>query len=75
MVTPIGRPVVCLMAVRGSALEIEDVDVLDGTPVPDAKPVVPVVGLPCGDLWVGWLEGRSEGVAVARADGRFHDGE
>jgi tRNA-Thr(GGU) m(6)t(6)A37 methyltransferase TsaA len=40
---PIGLSVVRLVAVQGCRLVIEDVDVLDGTPVLDIKPYVPSI--------------------------------
>ena len=38
---PIGLSVVALLTVDGSRLEIENVDVVDGTPLLDIKPYVP----------------------------------
>jgi tRNA-Thr(GGU) m(6)t(6)A37 methyltransferase TsaA len=69
---PIGLSVVRLVAVRGATLEIEDVDLLDGTPVLDVKPFVPTFDQPAGEVRVGWLEGRVDTAPSARADDRFH---
>jgi len=38
---PIGLSTVRVVSVSGSTLEIEDVDILDGTPLLDMKPYVP----------------------------------
>jgi tRNA (Thr-GGU) A37 N-methylase len=59
-----------LVEVRGNRLKIEDVDILDGTPLLDIKPFVPEFD--CYDSEkTGWL-GRSE-VNRDRADRRFED--
>jgi tRNA (Thr-GGU) A37 N-methylase len=54
-------------------LDIEDVDVLDGTPLLDVKPFVPTFDVPSGPIRIGWLEGRSGSAGSTPADGRFHD--
>ena len=67
---PIGLSTVRLIAVRGSTLEVEGVDMLDGTPLLDIKPYVPEFDGET-EIRVGWLErhrGRSRG---HRSDGRF----
>lgn len=65
---PIGLSVVRLVAVRGAVLEVQGVDVLDGTPLLDIKPYVPEFDA-FPDSGAGWLApGRS---AVGTADGRF----
>ncbi len=65
---PIGLSCLRLGAIRGSTLEVADLDLLDGTPVLDLKPYVPAFDAFPG-LRAGWLdEGR---VARRRADGRF----
>ncbi len=69
---PIGLSVVRLVGVRGPVLDIEDVDVLDGTPLLDVKPFVPAFDVPEGPIRIGWLEGRSGNAGSATADGRFH---
>ncbi len=40
---PLGLSLVRLVSVEGSRLHIEDVDLLDGTPVLDIKPYVPAI--------------------------------
>ena len=51
----IGLSIVRLIEVKGSTLFIEDVDILDGTPLLDLKPYVPVFDA-YPDASSGWLE-------------------
>lgn len=69
---PIGLSVVRLIAVSGTVLEIEDVDLLNGTPILDLKPYVPAFDVPTTEVRIGWLEGRDGRTSSARADDRFH---
>ena len=57
-------------AVSGSTIEIEDVDMVDGTPLLDIKPYVPAFD-ERQDVRVGWYTERLGGLAEARADDRF----
>jgi len=67
---PIGLSVVRLISIEGNVLHIENVDVLDGTPLLDIKPYVPEFDQPDVEA-VGWLE-RAKGRARAtRSDDRF----
>lgn len=68
---PIGLSVLRLVAIEGTTLTVEDVDVLDGTPVLDLKPFVPAFDLPQGEVKIGWLAERSERANGAAADRRF----
>jgi tRNA (Thr-GGU) A37 N-methylase len=56
--------------VTGGKLAIEDVDILDGTPLFDIKPYVPAFDS-YPDERSGWLEGCGEKVISTRSDGRF----
>jgi tRNA-Thr(GGU) m(6)t(6)A37 methyltransferase TsaA len=67
---PIGLSTVRLIAVSGSTIEIEDVDMVDGTPLLDIKPYVPAFD-DRDDVRVGWFTDRLDGLAQTRADGRF----
>ena len=66
----IGLSVVELAAVRGAVLEVVNVDVLDGTPLLDIKPFVPVFDAPTA-VRTGWLAAAQERAAERRSDGRF----
>jgi tRNA-Thr(GGU) m(6)t(6)A37 methyltransferase TsaA len=56
---PIGISVVRLAGRKGNILQIEGVDVLDGTPLLDIKPYVSEFDLRTATR-SGWLEGRGE---------------
>jgi tRNA-Thr(GGU) m(6)t(6)A37 methyltransferase TsaA len=56
---PIGLSVVRLLARQEKFLEIEGVDVLDGTPLLDIKPYVPDFG-PRNGTRTGWYETRNK---------------
>jgi tRNA-Thr(GGU) m(6)t(6)A37 methyltransferase TsaA len=66
----IGLSVVRLVGVNGSTITIEDVDILDGTPVLDIKPYVPAFDS-YGDAKAGWLDAVSHHTGSARSDDRF----
>jgi len=70
---PIGISVVRLLAVTGGVLEIEGVDLLDGTSVLDIKPYVPAFDSFTAER-TGWLEQAAHRVHEARADRRFDEG-
>ena len=55
---PIGLSIVRLIARHGNVLEIEGVDMLDGTPLLDIKPYVPDFDAR-ENVRVGWYETRS----------------
>ena len=67
---PIGLSVVRLLAIEGCTLLIEDVDLLDGTPLLDLKPYVPAFDVRETEH-IGWFSDRVERVHTTRADERF----
>jgi tRNA-Thr(GGU) m(6)t(6)A37 methyltransferase TsaA len=67
---PIGLSVVKLLRVEGHVLHVENVDILDGTPVLDIKPYVPDFDQHPVER-VGWLEGAKGRVRGKRSDDRF----
>lgn len=67
---PIGLSVVKLVRREGTILHIENVDVLDGTPLLDIKPHVPEF-VPSFEARVGWLENARGKVQKKRSDDRF----
>jgi tRNA-Thr(GGU) m(6)t(6)A37 methyltransferase TsaA len=68
----IGISVVKLNRIEGTTLHIENVDILDGTPLLDIKPYVPEFDVHQADR-IGWLERAAGNVKVKRADKRFKD--
>ena len=67
---PIGISIVRLVRVDGPILYIEDVDVVDGTPLLDIKPYVPEFDVRPAER-IGWFSGKAELVEQTRADERF----
>jgi tRNA (adenine37-N6)-methyltransferase len=66
----IGLSVVRLVAVRDGMVEVEDIDVLDGTPLLDIKPYVPAFDCYPGSC-CGWLESVAGNAKTVRSDDRF----
>ena len=66
----IGLSTVRLVSVEGATIEIEDVDMVDGTPLLDLKPYVPEFD-DREDVRIGWFAGRLGSLAEVRADERF----
>lgn len=52
---PIGLSVVRLVSIENDVLNIENVDILDGTPILDIKPFVPQMEFQ-QDVRIGWFE-------------------
>ena len=67
---PIGLSVVRLVRIEGRLLYVEDLDVLDGTPLLDLKPYVPVFDHR-PNARTGWLENAKGDKAAALSDERF----
>ncbi|MBP9020753.1 MAG: tRNA (N6-threonylcarbamoyladenosine(37)-N6)-methyltransferase TrmO [Syntrophobacterales bacterium] len=70
----IGISVVRLLQVDRNILKIEDVDILDGTPLLDIKPYVPAFD-EREAVRTGWLSSRAGVVAGVRSDERFKSAE
>lgn len=68
---PIGISIVKLVKIDISILHIENIDVLDMTPLLDVKPYVPEFDRPPGRIRTGWLEQGVRAVEDKKADGRF----
>ena len=67
---PIGMSVVRLVGIRNNVLSIEDIDIVDGTPLLDIKPYVP--DFDCREVEkLGWLSGTSQRAREYRSDKRF----
>jgi tRNA-Thr(GGU) m(6)t(6)A37 methyltransferase TsaA len=67
---PIGLSVVRLVRVEGCTLHVENVDILDGTPLLDIKPYVPAFDSPDAER-IGWLATRVSELRDMKADDRF----
>ncbi len=66
----IGLSVVRLIGVNGHVLDVQDVDVVDGTPLLDIKPYVPEIDVRQVER-IGWLSQRVDRLQQVRADERF----
>ena len=67
---PIGISVVRLIKVNGNLLHVQDLDIIDGTPLLDIKPYVPEFDI--FDVGkIGWLEKNKNKVQSTKADDRF----
>ena len=67
---PIGISVVRLTAIEGHVLFVQDIDVVDNTPLLDIKPYVPDFDVREVER-IGWLESKSSKFKETSADGRF----
>ena len=68
---PIGLSIVRLARVKGHLLYLENLDMLDGTPLLDIKPYVPVFDRPAGKVKTGWLEKARGRIRSTKSDARF----
>jgi len=67
---PIGISVVKLLSIKDNILEIENVDILDGTPLLDIKPYIPDFDI--HDIEEsGWIRNKSRKLKQVRSDNRF----
>ena len=71
---PIGISVVRLTGIHENVLEIENVDILDGTPLLDIKPYIPEFDAFKTDR-TGWFEKRSSSIEDVKSDSRFKSEE
>jgi len=67
---PIGLSTVRLVGIEGPTIAIEDVDMVDGTPLLDLKPYVPAFD-DRANARIGWFTERLGPLAETRADDRF----
>ena len=70
---PIGISVVRLIGIEDNILYIQDVDIVNGTPLLDIKPHVPEFDMR-EVVRVGWLEKNVHKLSASRDDGRFTKG-
>ncbi len=67
---PIGLSIVRLIKITDNILNIEDVDIIDGTPVLDIKPYVPEFDRR-ETAEIGWLRKKINKMQSTKDDGRF----
>ena len=67
---PIGISIVRLARIEDNILHIQDVDIVDGTPLLDIKPYVPEFDIRQVEK-TGWLEENVRKLSAAKDDGRF----
>jgi len=67
---PIGLSIVQLDKIEDGVLLIQNVDILDGTPLLDIKPYVPQFDAQV-NVRTGWLETAGKNVSERKADDRF----
>jgi tRNA-Thr(GGU) m(6)t(6)A37 methyltransferase TsaA len=66
----IGLSVVKLIKVENNSLHIENVDIVNGTPLLDIKPFVPDFDA-AEDIKIGWLSKSKHNLSTGKSDGRF----
>ena len=71
---PIGISVVRLMKIESCDIHIQNVDVIDGTPLLDIKPYVPAFDVHPADR-IGWIANKTERIDNTVGDGRFSGGQ
>lgn len=69
---PVGLSVVKLIEIDQFVLHIENVDIIDGTPLLDIKPYVGEMEV-VGEHRIGWLTGHEDRIRSIRSDERFKD--
>jgi tRNA-Thr(GGU) m(6)t(6)A37 methyltransferase TsaA len=67
---PIGLSVVKLLRIEGNQLHLGNVDILDGTPLLDIKPYIPIFDHP-NRIRIGWLENVKSHLRSVQSDDRF----
>jgi tRNA-Thr(GGU) m(6)t(6)A37 methyltransferase TsaA len=68
---PIGLSLARIVSVEQSGVAVEGLDLLNGSPVLDLKPFVPLFDTPTGGVRSGWFDGRAERVFARTSDKRF----
>ena len=71
---PIGLSIVSLLHIDGLRLHVQEVDIVDGTPLLDIKPWVPAFDVR-ENARVGWLADKQQGCQSVTADRRFAEDE
>jgi tRNA-Thr(GGU) m(6)t(6)A37 methyltransferase TsaA len=67
---PVGLSIVRLLSVHENVIEIENPDLLDGTPLLDIKPYIEIFDHP-QDVISGWMTASKKELSMKKADDRF----
>jgi len=67
---PVGSSIVRLEKVEGNLLYINEIDILDGTPLLDLKPFIPIFDTRAA-VRTGWFENNLKNISKIKNDGRF----
>ncbi len=67
---PIGISIVRLVSIERNILHIQDIDIVDGTPLLDIKPYVSEFDIRKAEK-TGWLEKNVHKLPISKDDGRF----
>jgi len=67
----IGLSVLALKKITGNILQVENIDILNGTPLLDIKPYVPQFDQPNTPIRTGWLQNSPAEIQLTRSDQRF----
>ena len=67
----IGISIVRLIGIEETILQIQEVDIIDGTPLLDIKPYVPTFDIR-ETKKIGWLEKNIYKLSVSKDNGRFY---
>ena len=67
----IGISVVKILSINKNIIEIENVDILNGTPLLDIKPYIPEFDIHKAEK-IGWLENKISEVTQTKSDERFN---
>ena len=68
---PVGLSLARIVSVASNRVVVEGLDLLDGTPVLDLKPFVPLFDTASDDVQIGWFELHADGVFTRTSDDRF----
>jgi tRNA (adenine37-N6)-methyltransferase len=64
---PIGLTVVKLNSIEENIMHIENVDILDGTPLLDIKPFIPEFDAP-NNTKIGWMQNKQKEISNVRIE-------
>ena len=67
---PIGMTTVRLIEIKDNLLMVEDIDMIDKSPLLDIKPCLPSID-DIQELRLGWLTGKVEQFSLIKSDKRF----